>query len=346
MSHRRCSIVGCREKSNLFSLPKDESTRKRWEDFLMSVCTKPRFLFSGPTCAQSSLFVCARHFTEDSFDNKVQYSAGYSAKLRLKSGAFPSLNNACTEEPDEEDLSSEELPLTCIKTEDNPSQILSWPQRTACVATQTSYLMVSVGTQRNYIPSTKTAGTQSSVMMLSIGTQCSMKSSTKPAATQSFCKRSTNMRRKGTQDRVHCKSDRKCSTEQDGEIQQPSSSVEAPAPLLDVGSAKRLRVENLKEEEKEYEIISDTPQPGDSLTEPVETRKSNSTRSFDEQECIVFESCLRDLFQTCPVCEQHCEMLQETLGTSVSFSQQCHTCLFSRKWQSETVARSEVTDNS
>ncbi|KAM6964764.1 uncharacterized protein LKV04_020499 [Tautogolabrus adspersus] len=344
MSHRRCAIVGCREKSNLFSLPKDESTRKRWEDFLMSVCTKPRFLFSGPTFTQSSLFVCARHFTEDSFDNKVQYSAGYSVKLRLKSGAFPSLNNACTEEPDEQDLSSEELPLTSVKPEENPIEILPWPQLTACVATQTSYTTVSVGTQRNYIPSTKTAETQSSVMMLSIGTQCQNKYFTKSAATQLSCKKSTNVRSKGTQDRVHCESDRNGSLEQDREIQQPSSSVEASAPLLDVGSAKRPRVENLKEE-KEEQNISDAPQPGESLTEPFETRKSNSTSSFDGQECIVFESCLRDLFRTCPVCKLDCEMLQETLGTSVSFSQQCHTCLFSRKWQSETVARSEVTDN-
>lgn len=81
-----------------------------------------------------------------------------------------------------------------------------------------------------------------------------------------------------------------------------------------------------------------TRESGDSLTPPP---KASRWKADDgELRCVVFESCLRELFQTCPVCERDCEVQRQRLGTCLSFTQLCTSCQYSRKWQSEPPAHS------
>ncbi|XP_029950524.1 uncharacterized protein LOC115390697 isoform X4 [Salarias fasciatus] len=77
---------------------------------------------------------------------------------------------------------------------------------------------------------------------------------------------------------------------------------------------------------------------------PVEDVESESDDSSTETDgvggnptCVVFKSCLRELFQRCPVCERRCEVQRRQLGTCVSFAQLCSHCQYSRRWQSEPL---------
>lgn len=387
MSPKKCSVVGCEETSHLFSLPKDESVRKHWEDYLVtahisslaneSVCTKNRLedsLFRAGLLG-ADLCVCARHFTEDCFDNRAQFSAGYSTFLKLKNGAFPSIKNECKEETDELAISLEELPLTSMKERASPAELLPCPPLTANVKTDTSdlistrsievhpsRLMLSTGTQCHNNVSTSSVGTQSSIMMLSTGTQCCLNIPTSSIGTQysimmlsigtqcdldsTWTKIDTtqlanntpmNWRSKGEEVGLCCKGKCKDSTKQHVEFQQPSSP-------RGIRPEKRPRIEHSQEEEEE--CISDISQSDVSLTERSETRESQSTRGSDQPKYIVFENCLRDLFKTCPRCRQECEMQQQRLGTSLSFSQFCPNCKYSRKWQNQPVEASIATDPS
>uniref|UniRef100_UPI0037E89549 uncharacterized protein n=1 Tax=Semicossyphus pulcher TaxID=241346 RepID=UPI0037E89549 len=79
--------------------------------------------------------------------------------------------------------------------------------------------------------------------------------------------------------------------------------------------------------------------------EPFEMRKTESNCQYNEPKYIVFESCLRELFQTCPVCSQDCEVQQQRLGTFISFSQFCPDCGYARKWQSQPIRDSTPVGN-
>lgn len=78
MSPKKC-IFGCEGKLNLFALPKEERIRQQWI----------QYLFSDQRPPKATVYVCSRHFSEDSFVNKAQYDAGFSARLLLKDGALP-----------------------------------------------------------------------------------------------------------------------------------------------------------------------------------------------------------------------------------------------------------------
>ncbi|XP_029950535.1 uncharacterized protein LOC115390701 isoform X2 [Salarias fasciatus] len=85
-----------------------------------------------------------------------------------------------------------------------------------------------------------------------------------------------------------------------------------------------------------------TSPPGLPPVEDVESESDNSSTqtngvSGGEPTCVVFESCLRELFQRCPVCEHRCEVQRCQLGTCVSFAQLCSRCQYSRRWQSEPL---------
>lgn len=58
---------------------------------------------------------------------------------------------------------------------------------------------------------------------------------------------------------------------------------------------------------------------------------------FEGAKYIVFESCLRELFDNCPVCQKHCIVDQQICGTLVAYSQKCPHCSFARKWQSQPM---------
>ena len=74
-------------------------------------------------------------------------------------------------------------------------------------------------------------------------------------------------------------------------------------------------------------------------------RLMESTSEYSDVKYIVFESCLSDLFQTCPLCKRDCEVRRWRLGTFVSFSQVCPNCQYTRKWQSQPMRESTPVGN-
>uniref|UniRef100_A0A3Q0SA27 THAP-type domain-containing protein n=1 Tax=Amphilophus citrinellus TaxID=61819 RepID=A0A3Q0SA27_AMPCI len=173
-------IFGCEGKLNLFALPKEERIRQQWI----------QYLFSDQRPPKATVYVCSRHFSEDSFVNKAQYDAGFSARLLLKDGALPFIHG------DVEDF-------VC------GSKHLIWD-----------------------------------LLFL-----------------------------------------------------HPYSEVES------------------------------------------------TSSDYNDPKYIVFESCLRDLFVSCPVCRLSCEVQRRRMGTFVSFSQLCPNCEYSRKWESQPVAGSTPLGN-
>ena len=79
MDHgRKCCVPGCTRKANTHSLPKEPNIRQA------------QLLFV-PAKFDTKLFICSKHFTQDSFDNLRQFQARFAKKLNLKRGAVPTV---------------------------------------------------------------------------------------------------------------------------------------------------------------------------------------------------------------------------------------------------------------
>uniref|UniRef100_A0A8C6V786 THAP-type domain-containing protein n=1 Tax=Neogobius melanostomus TaxID=47308 RepID=A0A8C6V786_9GOBI len=85
-SWKKC-IFGCQDNCTLCSLPKNETLRQKWLDFIFGNVPPPKKI----------CFVCARHFTEDSFLNKHLFDSGLLKRLLLKHDAIPSLKSTPSE---------------------------------------------------------------------------------------------------------------------------------------------------------------------------------------------------------------------------------------------------------
>ncbi|XP_039667161.1 uncharacterized protein LOC120565424 isoform X2 [Perca fluviatilis] len=118
---------------------------------------------------------------------------------------------------------------------------------------------------------------------------------------------------------------------------------------------KRPRLELEEEEEEEEEGDTSTelqaePQdstyiPGDSVLTDESAMSSEPVSTYKDDKYIVFESCLRELFQSCPVCKRQCDVQRRKMGTYVSFTQLCPHCNYSRQWQSQPVVGSNPVGN-
>ncbi|XP_072245047.1 uncharacterized protein [Leuresthes tenuis] len=165
-----------------------------------------------------------------------------------------------------------------------------------------------------------------------------------PFATQlSFGTFKPFVRSKATQAKVKCTSTATETPRTITWMQLSSTHVKASTSGLRARPAKRPRME--MEEEREEEVrFSDIPSPHDSssepddfVMEPTENRAMGASCDYNDKKYIVFESSLRELFQTCPVCKCACDVQQQRLGTFVSVGQICSHCQYSRKWQSQPV---------
>ncbi|CAI5657962.1 unnamed protein product [Oreochromis niloticus] len=308
MSPKKC-IFGCEGKLNLFALPKEERIRQQWI----------QYLFSDQRPPKATVYVCSRHFSEDSFVNKAQYDAGFSARLLLKDGALPFIHG------DVEESKAAASPVLLPLTRFRNTACQTDPEPKVSVATQFCHYMVSVGTQTSYSPSTRCAATQLSYNTLK-----------------------QHVRSKATQASVsHCNV---------GTVTTQSETGIQPG----VRPAKRPRLEMKEEEEGEepeeetdlpeasdqYDPICEPYEPDESSSEPPDSREAEATPShYNDPKYIVFESCLRDLFLTCPVCGLSCEVRRGRMGTFVHFSQLCPSCDYSRKWESQPVAGSTPLGN-
>ncbi|XP_054650468.1 uncharacterized protein LOC129191284 [Dunckerocampus dactyliophorus] len=302
MAPRKC-FFGCEGKLILFSLPKEASIRQKWLKLLI------------PEQQEIHMLICQRHFTRDRFVNMGQYEAGLSAKLLLKSDAFPTLLGRVEE--------SKELASTS-------QQILPRPKHR------------HVGCQTEPV-STATCETQFNPHMVSVGTKMLLYPATKSVATQlSYSTLRQHVRSKGTQATVSVQNVGTETRQLDAGFQFSSTQVRGFAPLQGARPAKRPRLEfeesKSKDEEEETIVPHDsTYEPSDFITEPSEISGKESRTDYNDAKYIVFESCLVELFQTCPVCKRDCQVQPRRLGTYVAYTQLCLNCQYTRKWQSQPL---------
>ncbi|XP_067303335.1 uncharacterized protein [Pseudorasbora parva] len=76
--------------------------------------------------------------------------------------------------------------------------------------------------------------------------------------------------------------------------------------------------------------------------EEEETHQPSASSDPSERKYVVFESCLLELFQTCPVCVCVCVVRRRRRGGFVSIRQICGRCGFSKAWQSQPVRGSSA----
>ncbi|XP_072293261.1 uncharacterized protein [Eucyclogobius newberryi] len=68
----------------LFNLPKEETARSKWLDFISASCDLSHRSIK-------TVFVCPRHFTKECFQNYGHFDAGLTTKLTLKTSAVPTV---------------------------------------------------------------------------------------------------------------------------------------------------------------------------------------------------------------------------------------------------------------
>ncbi|XP_030234703.1 uncharacterized protein LOC115559773 isoform X4 [Gadus morhua] len=92
--------------------------------------------------------------------------------------------------------------------------------------------------------------------------------------------------------------------------------------------------------EFKVEPLDSSSNPGNSVVKEEPDSLFGLRASHDNAKYIVFEGCLRELFDSCPVCRGQCEVQRRRHGTYVAFSQHCRHCRYSRGWQSQPIVGS------
>ncbi|XP_061572450.1 uncharacterized protein LOC133427401 isoform X2 [Cololabis saira] len=93
-TYAKCSVVSCTsDHPSLHRAPASEDVRAQWVDFI--------FEGNVPATVSKKLFVCASHFSLDSFTNLGQFNAGLATRLCLKEGSVPTVRGQTADEGDE-----------------------------------------------------------------------------------------------------------------------------------------------------------------------------------------------------------------------------------------------------
>ncbi|XP_067217565.1 uncharacterized protein [Chanodichthys erythropterus] len=120
---------------------------------------------------------------------------------------------------------------------------------------------------------------------------------------------------------------------------------------------KRPRLELEEEEEDPFGGSSraKVEQPSDSiydpadsvttLTEPTDVTMGSSKSAHKTATYIVYENCLLELFEQCPVCQRVSDVRTRRVGTFLSLEQRCPHCEFFRKWNSQPILGSTPAGN-
>ncbi|KAA0705258.1 hypothetical protein E1301_Tti019534 [Triplophysa tibetana] len=89
-----------------------------------------------------------------------------------------------------------------------------------------------------------------------------------------------------------------------------------------------------------------TYDPADtSFTEPTDISTQASIPVQNIRKYIVYETCIMELFESCPVCQRRCDVRSQTHGTFLRVDQVCQHCNFSRKWNSQPIMGSTPAGN-
>ncbi|KAL0966167.1 hypothetical protein UPYG_G00291830 [Umbra pygmaea] len=129
----------------------------------------------------------------------------------------------------------------------------------------------------------------------------------------------------------------------------PSTPIKKPPkrPCLDLEELEDNPLEgsSLVEASKGQDSACD---PADSITASLySTLKSedSSTPTHNSRKYIVYESCVMELFNVCPVCTRACDVRTQRLGTLLSVKQRCPHCTFRRHWNSQPILGSTPAGN-
>ncbi|XP_073716793.1 uncharacterized protein [Misgurnus anguillicaudatus] len=247
-----------------------------------------KFIFTTiPQQYNKPLWLCSRHFTDDCFSNLCEFKAGFLKRLTMKEGSLPTLYGPTS--------ISEPLPST--------SQQIELP----------NILFVEVECQTEP-PHTKSVGTQTELPQISVGTQLS-----------TGTLKETHSRSKGSQATVSLES---VGTETTTALYDlPFSST--PVKPTGFRPHKRPRLELEEEEEEEGSVREphdSTFNPGDSTISEESEISFVQRTIYGDNKFIVFETCLRELFATCPICKNKCDVTLRRMGTYVAFHQLCPKC--------------------
>ncbi|XP_067220664.1 uncharacterized protein [Chanodichthys erythropterus] len=119
-------------------------------------------------------------------------------------------------------------------------------------------------------------------------------------------------------------------------------------PLKDFRPAKKARLELEEEKSVSFEVFDSqdtTYEPAESVTTVTESSQPLCTSIEQDTKYIVFEKCLLQLFETCPVCTRCCDVRARRKGSFVAIDQLCPHCQYFRKWQSQPVVGSTPLGN-
>ncbi|XP_031176374.2 uncharacterized protein LOC116065059 [Sander lucioperca] len=72
---------------------------------------------------------------------------------------------------------------------------------------------------------------------------------------------------------------------------------------------------------------------------------SQASLPYDVPKYIVYENCLLELFELCPVCSSMCDVRKTIRGTFLAVDQTCHRCEFNRQWKSQPFIGSTPAGN-
>ncbi|KAL1251999.1 hypothetical protein QQF64_019795 [Cirrhinus molitorella] len=111
--------------------------------------------------------------------------------------------------------------------------------------------------------------------------------------------------------------------------------------------SKRPRLELEEEEEGPFGASSsmNVEDPMDSAYEPTDVTMESSKPAHKTATYIVYENCLLQLFEHCPVCHRVTDVRTRRVGTFLAVEQRCPHCDFFRKWNSQPTVGSTPAGN-
>ncbi|XP_052472998.1 uncharacterized protein LOC128029320 isoform X3 [Carassius gibelio] len=117
------------------------------------------------------------------------------------------------------------------------------------------------------------------------------------------------------------------------------SSTPVKRPRLDLD-------EQLEDDALEHSSLEEALKGQDSASLDSTLKSADSsTPTHNSKKYIVYESCIMELFNVCPVCTRACDVRTQRLGTFLSVKQWCPRCTFTRHWNSQPVIGSVPSGN-
>ncbi|XP_057206770.1 uncharacterized protein LOC130564597 [Triplophysa rosa] len=173
-----------------------------------------------------------------------------------------------------------------------------------------------------------------------IGCQTDTQKCTSRGTQLSFGTLGPKIRSKGTQTEVSCISVGVSTT-----FTPLASLPWSSTSLKDSRPPKRARLELEGEESASFEVFDQQDTTYESVTTVTESSQLQCMSTQEETKYIVFENCLLQLFDTCPVCSRRCDVRARRKGTFVAVDQLCPHCQYFRQWKSQPVVGSTPLGN-